>query len=66
MTEDAEERILEEAVETSYRKGGDNARIGEIPKREITEGIRRRRYTYSIPYALVKKIANFRRHIWGL
>ena len=22
--------------------------------------------TYSIPYAQVKKIANFRRHIWGL
>ena len=28
MTEDAEARILEEAVETSYRKGGDNASIG--------------------------------------
>lgn len=28
MTEDAEARILEEAVETSYRKGGENASIG--------------------------------------
>lgn len=28
MTEDAEARILEEAVESSYRKGGDHASIG--------------------------------------
>lgn len=28
MTEDAEARILEEAVESSYRKGGENASIG--------------------------------------
>lgn len=42
MTEDAEARILEEAVESSYRKGGDNASIGKesVSKQTVMNKIR--------------------------
>ena len=43
--EDAEARILEEAVESSYRKGGINACIGEqeVSKETVMNNIQQRR-----------------------
>lgn len=43
MTEDAEAKILEEAVESSYRRGGENASIGleNVSKQTVKEKIHR-------------------------
>lgn len=58
MTEDAKARILEEAVDSSYRKGGENASIGGsiVSKEAVMDLIHPLRFPLAEPAAELKKV----------
>lgn len=60
MTEDAEARILEEAVESSYRKGGNNVSLTEsVSKQTVKNKVHRLNFPLEVSETAEKKKVRF-------